>query len=142
MDRQEALRKVTLLRRMTLENGASASEAAAASRMAEDLMRRYVGQEVVEPKVTPVVTKVQEVSTEPWARLLDEFGYQLKTFNGRCSAGLSRTSRLLIRAEDQRWEVQQSSPAGWKTKTRGFGIHGLRDYLTRNTARRYTFVAA
>ncbi|HVN88640.1 MAG TPA: DUF2786 domain-containing protein [Candidatus Binataceae bacterium] len=141
MNRQEALRKIALLRQMTLDNGASASEAAAAAKLAQDLMSRYVGEpkKVEPPRSVQVAVKAQEVPTEPWARLLDEFGYQLKTFNGRCSAGLSRTSRLLIRAEDQRWEVQESSLTGWRTTTRGIGFHSLRDFLTRNTARRYTF---
>lgn len=142
MDRQEALRKIALLREMTLDNGASPSEAEVAARMVDDLLRRYVGEsekKVEAPTSVKVAVKAQEVSTEPWARLLDEFGFQLKTFNGRCSAGLSRTKRLLVRVEDQRWEVQESSAAGWKTASRGIGFHALRDYLTKNTARRYTF---
>ena len=141
MNRYEALRKVSLLRRIIPDNGASVAEAAVAARMADDLMRRYVG-DIVEPRVAPVAIKAPEVSTEPWARLLDEFGFQLKTFNGRCSAAMSRTCRLLVRAEDRRWEIQQSSPTGWKITTRGVGLSTLREYLTRNTARRYTFMSA
>jgi len=144
MNREEALRKIALLREMTLENGASASEADAASRLAQDLMQRYVAEPIKKVHTPPTFVKVapvkaQEVSTEPWARLLDEFGLQLKTFNGRCSAALSRTTRLLVRAEDQRWEVQETSATGWKATTRGFGFNALRDYLTKHSARRYTF---
>jgi hypothetical protein len=137
MDRQEALRKITLLRRITQSNGASSSEAATAARKAEELMVRYVGESIGHPeRSAPIQQKA--VSTEPWARLLDEFGFRLSTFGGRCSAGLNRNARLLIRADQHRWEVQQRSPEGWKPAASGTGFSSLREYLTKNTTRRYT----
>ncbi len=64
MSRDDALRKISLLSRITQENGASAPEAAVAARMAEELTRRYVEKEV-EPRLSSAATKWWEVSTEP-----------------------------------------------------------------------------
>lgn len=136
MNRQEALRKITLLRRISPDKGAYDFEAVSAARLADELMRRYVG---AEPEARSVPIKTASSPTVLWERLLEEFGFRLSNFGGRCNAALNRNTRLLIRAEDQHWEIQQRSPEGWKTSSRGAGPPSLRDYLTRNTARRYTF---
>ncbi len=55
---------------------------------------------------------------------------------------MNRNTRLPIRAEDRRREVQQSSPTGWKATTGGIDLSTVRNYMIRNTARRCTFVSA
>jgi hypothetical protein len=119
----DALRKIRLLRRLVPENGASEAEAETASRLVHTLMERYsIGREDLRPVVNPP----SRLTWIYWEQLFAQFGMRLDRFDGRASASLGRDARILIRLAGCQWQIEQTSPTGWKIGTRDFGLEALR----------------
>ena len=58
-----------------------------------------------------------------WEQLLAEFGINLNRFGGRASASLGNDARILIRLTAGQWQIEQTSPTGWKIVVRDFGLN-------------------
>ena len=132
---EDALRKIRLLRRLVPENGASEAEAETASRLVRTLMERdSIGREDLRPVATPS----SRMTWVYWEQLLAEFGINLNRFGGRASASLGSDARIQIRLAAGQWQIQQTSPTGWKIVVRDFGLESLRAYLARYGPRTYS----
>ena len=140
MDAKEALRKIELLRRITPERGASTAEAAAAARLARDLLERYQLERDQEDETRPNFTPPQPPTWAYWEQLVNEFGFALKPFGGRASVELPSHARLIIRLDGGRWYVEGRSRQGWQHLASGVGVEPARHYLVTDTPRRYTFL--
>jgi len=73
-----------------------------------------------------------------WEQLLAEFGINLNRFGGRASASLGNDARIQIRLAAGQWQIQQTSPTGWKIVVRDFGLESLRAYLAKYGPRTYS----
>ncbi len=135
MNAKEALRKIELLRRMTLERGASTAEAAAATRLARELSERY-GLERDREDIRPNIPPRQSLTWAYWEQLVGEFGFDLRTFGGRASVELPNQTRLIIRLDGSRWHVEGRSRQGWQQLTSGTGVEAARHSLREQLARR------
>ena len=132
---EDALRKIRLLRRLVPENGASEAEAETASRLVHTLMERYsIGREDLRPVATPS----SRMTWVYWEQLLAEFGINLNRFGGRASASLGSDARIQIRLAAGQWQIQQTSPTGWKIVVRDFGLESMRAYLAKYGPRTYS----
>jgi hypothetical protein len=135
---EDALRKISLLRRIIPENGASKFEAETATRLVQALMERYsIGKEDVQPVATPR----SRMTWVYWEQLLAEFGIALDRFGGRGSASLGNGTVIVIRLAAGHWQVQQVSPEGWKIAVRDSGLESLRAYLAECGPRSYSLVS-
>jgi hypothetical protein len=133
---EDALRKVRLLRRVNRENGASKGEVENATHLAQVLMERYAlppGDVVPEPAPAFRLTWVY------WQQLMDEFGVKLRHFGKRGNASLGDGRLIFIRLDSGQWQVQRTSPSGWETIQRDWGVETLRAYLAKGGPRLYSF---
>lgn len=134
---EDALRKIRLLRRLVPENGASEGEAETASRLVHTLMERYsIGRE----DLRPVANSSNQMTWVYWEQLLAEFDISLNRFGGRGSAPLGSDARILIRLAAGQWQIEQTSPTGWKVMVRDLGLESLRVYLAKFGPRSYSLV--
>jgi hypothetical protein len=135
---EDALRKIRLLLRLVPENGASEAEAETASRLVHALMERYsIGREDLRPVANPY----NRMTWVYWEQLLAEFGINLNRFGGRGSASLGSDARILIGLAAGQWQIEQTSPTGWKIVVRDFGLESLRAYLAKYGPRTYSLVS-
>ena len=134
---EDALRKIRLLRNVVPENGSSEGEAETASRLVHTLMERYsIGRE----DLRPVANASNGMTWVYWEQLLSEFDISLNRFGGRASASLGRDARILIRLAAGQWQIEQTSPTGWKIVVRDFGLESLRAYLVEHGPRSYSMI--
>ena len=134
---EDALRKIRLLRNVVPENGSSEGEAETASRLVHTLMERYsIGREDLRPVANPS----NGMTWVYWEQLLSEFDISLNRFGGRASASLGRDARILIRLAAGQWQIEQTSPTGWKIVVRDFGLESLRAYLVEHGPRSYSMI--
>jgi hypothetical protein len=132
---EDALRKIRLLRRFVPENGACEAEAETAARLVRNLMERYsIGIEDSRPVASPS----SRMTWVYWEQLLAEFGISLNRFGGRANALLEGGTLIIIRLSTGQWQIQQTSPTGWKIMTRDFGLESLRAYLAQYGPRAYS----
>jgi len=132
---EDALRKIRLLHRLVPENGASEAEAETATRLVQTLMERYsIGREDLRPVASPS----SRMTWVYWEQLLAEFGISLNRLGGRASASLGSGALILIQLAAGQWQIQQTSPTGWKITVRDFGLESLRAYLAKYGPRTYS----
>ncbi len=141
MNVDEARRKIELLRRITMERGASTAEAAAATRLAQELSERY-GLKPGQEDIRPNIPTRQSLTWVYWQQLVRDFGFDLKTFGGRASVELPNQMRLIIRLDGGRWQVEGRSRQGWQQLAKGTGVEAAKYYLSKQAPRRYTFFSA
>lgn len=133
---EDALRKVRLLRRVRPENGASVPEAENAARLAQALIERYaLRPDDARREAAPVF----HLTWVYWQRLMDEFGIKLRHFGKRGNASLGDGRLIFIRLDSGQWQVQLTSPGGWETVQRDWGVESLRGYLLKSGPRLYSF---
>jgi hypothetical protein len=135
---EDALRKIRLLRRIILANGAFEAEAETATRLAQVLMERH---SISAENVRPLAIPSARMTWVYWEQLLTEFGMRLVRFGRRASVRLRNGVLLIIRLAANQWHVQQPSSDGWKIMARDFGVETLRAYLAKNGPRAYSLAA-
>jgi len=137
MKLEDALRKIRLLRELSLDRGASEAEAVTATNLAKQLMDRYgIGREPVHPvNEGPVFHQTNWIY---WQNLFDSFGLELRRFGKRGSAAVGKAT-VVVRADTNEWQVQRPSDDGWDVIIKDNGLDSLRSYLSKNTPRIYTF---
>ncbi len=133
---EDALRKVRLLRRVRTENGASEPEAENAARLAQALMERYaLRPSDLRAESAPVF----RMTWVYWQQLMEEYGIKLRHFGKRGNASLGDGRLIFIRLDSGQWQVQRTSPGGWETIQRDWGVETLRAYLVKSGPRLYSF---
>jgi hypothetical protein len=135
----DALRKIRLMRRLTPENGCLPGETENALRLTQTLMSQFsVDAADVQPNPAPS----GRPSWVYWQHLLDEFGFELRSFGKRGNASLGNERHILvIRFDTAEWHVQQMTPRGWDTEVRGVGLDSLRKALGKKAPRSYSFAS-
>jgi hypothetical protein len=136
MKREDALRKVDLLRQVTRENGFSEGETDNAIRIAGALSHQHAIRPDDVRSARPVLRRLPWFY---WQDLLNEFCLELRHFGKRGSVSINGTHLLMIRGDTSEWIAQKMSPRGWEIVERNSGLDALRSYLMRNTPRTYTF---
>lgn len=134
MKLDDVIRKVRLLRKVTLENGASEAEAESAARLASRLMERFA----VAPEDVRPVPPQRRRSWVYWEQLLGEYGLRLNRFGGFASASLGHGVLLNIKLASGQWCVRRASALGWQTAICDTGLESLRAYLEKNGPRNYS----
>jgi hypothetical protein len=134
---EDAIRKIALLRRISIDKGALQAERETAHRLQKLLMERYAIKPEIIPEPRP--TTVTRLNWGYWQELFDEFGLQLKHFGGRGSAEVGKNKIAYIGLEANRWWIDEKSPSGWQTKVRDLGIESLRTYLKEHAPKSYSF---
>ena len=137
MTLEDAIRKITLLRRISTDKGALQAERETAHRLQKLLMERYAISAKNIPETPP--STVARLNWGYWQELFDEFGLQLKHFGGRGSAEVGNDKIAYIRLEANRWWIDEKSGSGWQTKIRDLGIESLRTYLKEHAPKSYSF---
>jgi hypothetical protein len=133
---EDALRKIRLLLTVSRENGSSEGEVRNAARLARALMERHgLTNGDLHPKPAPVF----RMSWVYWQHLMDEYGVRLRHFGKRGNASLGDGRLIFIRLDSGQWQVQKTSPGGWETIQRDFGVESLRAYLMKSGPRMYSF---
>jgi|SRR5215467_12596547 len=129
---EDARRKIALLRRISIDNGAVAAEAENADRLQKALMDRFAisAHDVPDPNPRTVF----RLSWTYWQELLEEFGLSLTRLGNRGSAVVGN-SKVCIRLDKNQWWVEERSPGGWQTKARDRGVDSLRRYLHEHAPR-------
>jgi hypothetical protein len=136
MTAEDALRKISLLRRVNTDNGAVAAEAETARRLQKALMERYAIKAWDIPGASP--PPVSRLTWIYWQELLEEFGLCLNHFGHRGSVAVGN-SKLYIRLETNQWWIEEKFPGGWQTTARARGLEPLRKYLKEHAPRSYSF---
>jgi hypothetical protein len=138
MNRDDAMRKVRLLKQVRPENGATEPEADNAQRLA----KRLIDQHVLETSDWTSFKGKSETrrSWVYWEHIADEHRVTLSHFGTRGSIRLDDGKMLvLIELGSGEWQVQRASRAGYETVRRGRGLESFRDYMQLNAPRAYTF---
>jgi hypothetical protein len=127
MRAEDALRKIGLLRKVKLENGALEAEAENAARLAKALMERYAitSEDVLDAAPRPAF----RMTWVYWQELLHEFGLQLRHFGHRGNAAIGADRIVYINLRTSQWSVEQQSSGGRQTIARDWGVESLRTYL-------------
>jgi hypothetical protein len=82
--------------------------------------------EALEPEAPRRVKPEWEI----WDEVLKRFGYRAIRLGSRANVSLKNGGRLLIRLEEQCWEIQRINLAGvWETLSSGNDVGSLREYL-------------
>jgi hypothetical protein len=134
-----ALRKIRLLGRITLQNGASKAEAETASKLAQALMERFC---IRAEDARLVANASSQLTWVYWERLLAEFGIELSRFGRRGNAQLGKGLRAFINLDTGHWCVKKQSSEGWKTIANDWGVESLHAYLKKNGPRSYSLAPA
>ncbi len=134
-----ALRKIRLLGRITLQNGAAEAEAETASKLARALMERFCIRAEDARSVANASSQLTWVYCE---RLLEEFGIELSRFGRRGNAQLGRGLRAFINLDTGHWCVKKQSAEGWKTIASDWCVESLLVYLKKNGPRSYSMARA
>jgi hypothetical protein len=134
---EEALRKITLLRKVSSDKGALPAEKATAYRLEKLLMHRYAikAKEVPDPSPAPVFRSNWRYFDD----LFEEFGLRLSHFGGRGSAEVGNNIIVYIRLGACQWWIEEKSASGWQRTVRDRGIDSLREYLKMHAPRSYSF---
>ncbi|MGA7873359.1 MAG: hypothetical protein WCA22_20925 [Candidatus Binatus sp.] len=135
---EDALRKIALLRRISTDKGALAAERATAHRLQKVLIERYAIRAQDIPDAPP--TTVFRLSWSYWQELFEEFDLRLNHFGSRGSANVGNNSIAYIMLATNQWWIEERSPGGWQTTTRGGGVESLRKYLKDHAPRSYSFL--
>jgi hypothetical protein len=135
---EDALRKIALLRKISIDKGALAAERETAYRLEKMLMERYAIKAQDVPESAP--TSPFRLNWDYWRELLEEFDLELRHFGGRGSAEVGKTKIAYIRLASNQWWIDERTAGGWKTTTRDHGLESLRSYLKVNAPRSYSFL--
>jgi hypothetical protein len=134
---EDALRKIRLLRQVRTENGALATEAENAVRLAKVLMDRYA----IKAEDIPASSRTPDfrMTWIYWQELLNEFGLQLHHFGRRGNADIGNDKIIYIKLGTAQWWIEQRSGCDRHTSVRDRGVETLRKYLNEH-ARGYSLL--
>jgi hypothetical protein len=128
MNLSDALRKIRLLKAVSVEHGSSPTEVENARNLIQVLMKRFS----VPTDMAPERPQVFQMSWVYWEHLLGEYGK-------RGNVQIGRDRMVLIRLDTGHWRVRQSEQGGGALIAAGVGVETLRDYMKRFGPRVYAF---
>jgi hypothetical protein len=134
---QDALRKIELLRKISIDKGAVPAERETAYRLQKVLMERYAIKPLDIPEAAPTTTS--RLSWSYWQELLDEFGLRLDRLGNRGSVAVGNNRKVHIRLDKNQWWIEERSSSGLRTTVRDLGIESLRSYLKEHAPKSYSF---
>ncbi len=135
---EDAQRKITLLRKISADQGALPAERETAYRLQKQLMERYgiKAQEIPDPSPAPAF----RLNWSYWQELLEEFDLRFDRLGNRGCAAVGNNSKVYVRLDKNQWWVDEKSASGWQTKVRDYGMESLRTYLKEHAPRSYSFL--
>ena len=137
MDREAALRKVSLLRQVSSDRGATPAECENAARLARRLMEDFTLQEdEVIRRAPKLKTKIRH-SWVYWQQIVDDYGLTLNRFGSRGNLRLA-DAQVVIEADRSLWTVLKPSPTGYREVARNTGLDSFGEYLRQHAPRRYS----
>jgi hypothetical protein len=139
LNREAALRKVGLLRRVSSERGATPSEVENATRLADRLADTLQPEDLVRIKREPRLNTHR--SWVYWEQAAREYGLSLNHFGSRGNLRVG-DSLIVIDFDRQLWTVKQGSSAGYREVMRKTGLDSFRQFLQLKVPRRYSLTNA
>jgi hypothetical protein len=137
LNREAALRKAGLLRRVVSERGATPAEFETATRLAKKLADDLALQEdeIIRRTHEPIPNIRR--SWVYWEQAASEFGIAMNHFasRGNLRAG---NALIVIDFDRSQWTVQKPSPTGYCEVMRKTGLDSFRAFLRQHTPRRYS----
>src|ERR1700726_2464565 len=137
MNREAALRKVSLLRRVTSERGATPAEFENATRLAQKL-----AEDLALPE-DEIIRKTHEPSPNTrrswvyWEQAASEFGLGMNHFGSRGNLRVG-DALIVIDFDHSQWTVNKPSPIGYREVIRKSGLDSFREFLRQHAPRRYS----
>jgi hypothetical protein len=135
MNLSDALRKIRLLKAVSVEHGSSPTEVENARNLMRALMERFS----VPTDMAPERPQVFQMSWVYWDHLLGEYGLELRHFGKRGNAQIGRDRMILIRLDTGHWRVRQLERGADAPLAAGVGVETLREYLKHFGPRAYAF---
>lgn len=141
MNREAALRKAGLLRRVISERGATPGEVENATRLAQRLADDLAlhPDEIVRTTLEPRANSRR--SWIYWEQTAGEFGLPFNHFGARGNLRFG-DFLILIDFDRQLWTVKKRSPAGYREVMRKNGLDSFRRFLQLEVPRGYSLVNA
>jgi len=137
MNREDTLRRLRALRKLSEDEGAFPAEVESAKNLIRLLQERYDISDCA-PEEAP-----QLVPDWPyWNWILGEFGIEGRRFLKSASAILDPTRIIVMRLDTGEWQVQRKTRSGYHVIAQNYNPESLRAYLRQNAPRKYTFAQA
>lgn len=134
---EDALRKITLLRKISSDKGAMPAERETAYRLQKVLMERYA---ITTPDIPETPPRMPfRLNWSYWQDLLEEFALRLDRLGNRGSVAVGNKRKLCIRLDKGQWWIEERSPRGRHTTARDHGVESLREYLKVHAPKSYSF---
>jgi len=137
MNREAVLRKVSLLRRVTSERGATPAEFENATRLAKKLADDVALPEDEIIRVTFEPSPNTRRSWVYWEQAASEFGLGMNHFGLRGNLRVG-DALIVIDFDRSQWTVKKPSPMGYREVMRKTGLDSFREFLLQHTPRRYS----
>jgi hypothetical protein len=137
MNREAALRKVSLLRRVTSERGATPAEFENATHLAKKL-----ADDLALPE-DEIIRRSHESNPNThrswvyWEQTASEFGLGMNHFGSRGNLRVG-DALIVIDFDRSQWTVKKPSPMGYREVMRRTGLDSFREFLRQHTHRRYS----
>jgi hypothetical protein len=135
LNREAALRKVSLLRRVIPERGATPGEFASATHLAKKL-----ADDLALPE-DEIIRRTHEPHNRRswvyWEQAASEFGLRMNHFGSRANLRVG-DALIVIDFERSQWTVRKSSPMGYREVMRKPGLDSFREFLQQHAPRRHS----
>jgi hypothetical protein len=137
MNREDAVRRIRALRKVTLENGALPPEVDNAGRLLQRIAERFA----IEPEERQAQPHPMHSSAawDYWCWLLSEFHVEGRRFCNRASGMMGPDRLIVIKLDTSEWQVQRVTPRGYQAIVKHRGLESLRVYLRENAPHRHSF---
>ncbi len=139
MNREDVVRRLSALRKLSQDRGAFPAEVECARFLIRLLQERYAVEDAgpePEPEPQPALDWFY------WSQILSEFGIEGRRFLKSASAVLDSTRNLIIRLDSGEWEVHRRTRSGYEMVVRNRNPESLRMFLRQNSPGKYTFAEA
>jgi hypothetical protein len=135
LNREAALRKVSLLRRVIPERGATRGEFESATHLAKKLADGLALPE------DEIIRRTHEPNNRRswvyWEQAVSEFGLRMNHFGSRANLRVG-DALIVIDFERSQWTFRKSSPMGYREVMRKTGLDSFREFLQKHAPRRYS----
>jgi hypothetical protein len=137
LNREAALRKVSLLRRVISDRGATPAESESAARLAMKLTNGLALSEDEIIRKTNQANPGGSPSWVYWEQVVSEFGLKMSHFGSRANLHLGAVL-IVIDFDRSRWTVKKQSPTGYREVINRTGLDSFREFLRQYAPRRYS----
>jgi hypothetical protein len=141
MNRDDALRRIRALRKLTIDEGASPAEAETAARLARQIGERFSIEPGIERFSAEPPSTSSSAAWDYWRWLLSEFHIEARRFCNRAFGKIGTDKQVVINLCTGEWQVQRVFLTGCETIAQKRGLDALRSYLHGNAPRSYSLHA-